>query len=86
MDLTPTLTQGKPSPRNELPYYRQGTLRAYRQGQYKTHFYPTADSAEPLPTPELYNLHRDPAEKQNLAAQEPETLAALQAATARGSQ
>ena len=37
-DLSPTLLNGEPSPRDSLFYYRGGELRAMRKGRYKISF------------------------------------------------
>jgi arylsulfatase A len=52
-------------------YWRWGGFVAYREGPWKI----VAD--EPLSKPELYNLADDLAETTNLAAREPERLAAM---------
>jgi arylsulfatase A-like enzyme len=78
-DLAPVLFRGEASPRAELPYYRGGTLYAYRVDNWKLHFLLEGAYGQPpertqLPTPELYNLSRDPAEKFNVAAENPEVV------------
>jgi arylsulfatase A-like enzyme len=78
-DLAPVLFQGEASPRVELPYYRGGTLYAYRVDNWKLHFVLEGAYGQPpertLPlVPELYNLSRDPAEKFDVAAENPEVV------------
>ena len=76
-DLTQSLFTGAASPRREVALYRKGELRAYRKGDYKLHLYDRAQGGSPLETPELYNLKRDIAEQENIAAKHPEIVADL---------
>ena len=76
-DLTQSLFTGAASPRREVALYRKGELRAYRKGDYKLHLYDSAQGGSPLETPELYNLKRDIAEQENIAAKHPEIVADL---------
>ena len=76
-DLTHSLFTGAASPRKEVALYRKGELRAYRKGDYKLHLYDRAQGGSPLETPELYNLKRDIAEQENIAAKHPEIVADL---------
>ena len=87
LDLSPRLLGEGASPRNEMPYYRGGTLYAYRKGPWKLHF--ITEGAYGLPpakqqheTPQLYHLQRDPAERFDVSAQNPRVVADLQAAVA----
>jgi arylsulfatase A-like enzyme len=87
LDLSPRLLGDGASPRTEMPYYRGGTLYAYRKGPWKLHF--ITEGAYGLPpakqqheTPQLYHLQRDPAERFDVAAQNPRVVADLQAAVA----
>jgi len=87
-DLTQTLLGKAPSPRNELAYYRAGVLYAYRLGPWKLHF--VTEGAYGLPPertehdrPVLYNLHRDPSERFDVAEANPEVVAQIQAAVAK---
>jgi arylsulfatase A-like enzyme len=73
-DLTDSLFTGGASPRKEVALYRKGELRAYRKGDYKLHLYDRAQGGSPLETPELYNLKRDVAEQENIAAAHPEIV------------
>ncbi len=71
----------------ELPYYRGGTLYAYRVDNWKLHFvlegaYGQPPEKEVLPTPVLYNLARDPSEKFDVAADNPEVVARILSAVA----
>ncbi len=87
-DLGPVLFSGEPSPRRELPYYRGGTLYAYRVENWKLHFILEGAYGQPpikteLAKPELYNLARDPAEKFNVADENPDVVAQILAAVER---
>ncbi len=79
-DISDTLFNGDSSPRLEMPYYKQGTLRAYRKGRYKIYFYGGETSNTALDEPELYDLYTDLSEKVNLAEEHPDILEDLQAA------
>ncbi|MEK9648504.1 MAG: sulfatase-like hydrolase/transferase, partial [Gammaproteobacteria bacterium] len=78
-DLSPTLFEGQPTARNEMPYYQRGILKAFRKGNYKIHFY-DARADEPLEKPALYDLRNDISEKVDLADSNPELVADLTAA------
>jgi arylsulfatase A len=87
LDLSPRLLGDAPSPRTEMPYYRGGTLYAYRKGPWKLHL--VTEGAYGLPpqrqeheVPQLYHLLRDPAERFDVSAQHPEVVADLLAAIA----
>jgi arylsulfatase A-like enzyme len=87
MDLSSRLLGQGVSPRVEMPYYRGGSLYAYRKGPWKLHF--ITEGAYGLPpkrqehdSPQLYHLHRDPAERFNVASQHPEVVADMLAAVA----
>lgn len=87
-DLSETLFEGADSPRLEMPYYRRGLLFAYRVGPWKLHYILEGAYGQPpqrtvLDTPELYNLLRDPSEKFDVAAENPEIVAEIEAAVAR---
>jgi len=87
-DLSSVLLEGKDSPRTEMPYYRGGQLYAYRQGPWKLHFivegaYRQAPVKTELAEPELYNLHRDPSERFDVANSNPEVVAGILAAVKR---
>ena len=85
LDLSPRLLGDGASPRTEMPYYRGGTLYAYRKGPWKMHFITEGAYGLPperlqLEVPALYHLRRDPAERFDVAAQYPEVVADIQAA------
>lgn len=80
LDLSPTLLDGRPSPRTTLPYYNRGELRAFRSGNFKLHLitegaYGQPPEREVHQTPLLFNLADDPAEKFDVAARYPEVVA-----------
>jgi len=83
-DLGKTLRQQAPSPRQVLPYYYRGRLQAWREGDWKVNFYdvsgrnPEGALEAKMAKPTLYNLGRDPGEKFDKAASEPEILQRLQ--------
>jgi len=83
-DLGPLLFEGKPLPKRPFYYYRGDQLFAARLGQWKAHFktqtgygQPKAEVHEP---PLLFHLGRDPSEKRNVAAGQPEVIAEIQEA------
>ncbi len=87
-DLAPALFDGGSSPRVELPYYRGGTLYAYRVDSWKLHFVLEGAYGQPpekiqLPVPQLFNLARDPSEKFDVAAANPQVVERILAAVAR---
>ena len=91
MDLSDALFGKAPSPRNELAYYRAGVLYAYRYGPWKLHL--ITEGAYGLPPvrteheqPLLFNLHRDPSERFDVAAANPQIVAKIQAAVTRHNQ
>jgi arylsulfatase A len=78
VDLSPVIGNTGHSPRNSLPYYASGELRAYREGRYKIHFV-TQGPGNTRPrvvheTPLLFDLGVDPAEEFDLAAEMPDVL------------
>ncbi len=73
LDMWPALSQDKPSPRTELVYNIEPYRAAIRQGDWKLVWRTVLPSSV-----ELFNIPNDPAEKENLAAQHPEKVAALQ--------
>ncbi|AJG23537.1 sulfatase-like hydrolase/transferase [Cupriavidus basilensis] len=83
-DLGKTLREQAPSPRQVLPYYFRGRLQAWREGEWKVNFYdvsgrnPKGGLQAKMAKPTLYNLGRDPGEKFDKAASEPEILQRLQ--------
>jgi arylsulfatase A-like enzyme len=73
MDIWPTISRGKPSPRTEVIYNIEPFRAGVREGDWKLVW------RTPLPASvELYNIAQDPSEKNNLAAQNPEEVAELQ--------
>lgn len=84
VDLSTTLLEGEPSPRDGMFYYRGTSLYAARLGDYKAHYitqgeYGMFDDKEEHPTPILYNLGQDPSEQYNIAEQHPEIIAKINA-------
>jgi arylsulfatase A-like enzyme len=75
LDLTSALRGTTASPRQIMPYYFNGTLRAWRDGDWKLHLYETTSrlggKSGRLEKPTLYHLGRDPGEKFDQAAREP---------------
>ncbi len=77
VDLGPTLFEGKPSPRNNMFYYRGDWLYAVRVGNYKAHFRtqePYGPDVVEHETPLLYDLNIDPSEQYDLAHEHPEII------------
>jgi arylsulfatase A-like enzyme len=73
LNMWPTLSEGKPSPRTEIIYNVEPFRAGIREGDWKLIW------RTPLPAAtELYNIPQDPSEKNNLAAQNPDKVAALQ--------
>ena len=68
-----TIAQGKPSPRTEIVYNVEPFRGALRQGDWKLVWRTLLPSRV-----ELFDLARDPSEKNNLAAQNPDKVATLQ--------
>jgi arylsulfatase A-like enzyme len=68
-----TISQGKPSPRNEIVYNVEPFRAAIRQGEWKLIWRTLLPSRV-----ELYNIVQDPSETNNLAAQHPEKVTAFQ--------
>jgi len=68
-----TIAQGKPSPRSEIVYNVEPFRAALRQGDWKLVWRTLLPSSV-----ELFNLAEDPSEKNNVAAQHDEKVAALQ--------
>nr|WKN35407.1 sulfatase [Tunicatimonas sp. TK19036] len=83
-DLSGTLTQQKPSPRDGMLFYRGTHLYAARLGDYKAHYitqgsYGMFGGKKVHQTPLLYNLNVDPSEKYDIAAEHPDILQKIDA-------
>ena len=73
MDVWKTVSAGAPSPRTEIVYNLEPFRAGIRQGDWKLIW------RTPLPASiELYNIAQDSSEKKNLAAEQPDKVAALQ--------
>ncbi len=73
VNVWPTLSEGRPSPRSEVIYNVEPFRAGVREGDWKLIW------RTPLPSAaELYNIGQDPSEKNNLAARNPEKVAELQ--------
>ena len=68
-----TVSEGAPSPRKEVIYNVEPFRAGVRQGDWKLIWRTMLPAAV-----ELYNIPQDPSEKNNVAAQNPEKVAALQ--------
>lgn len=80
LDIWPTLTEGKPSPHEEILLNAEPKRGAVRVGDWKLVINGAdARSRKAGPRVELFNLAEDPNEKRNLAAEQPEKLQALRA-------
>ena len=73
LNVWPTISEGKPSPRNEVVYNIGPFFAAVREGDWKLVWKTTLPS-----TVELFNLEKDPGEKTNLADKNPQKVAELQ--------
>lgn len=87
LDILPLLTGSGAVPREAYFFYRGAQLFAVRMGKWKAHFATQPGYGTPNPTrhdpPLLFDLHADPGESFNVAAQNREVLAQLTAATER---
>ena len=88
VDLSPELFGSGPGPRDLMAFYRMGELFAFRQGPYKVHFITQGGyGREPERTehnpPLLFDLREDVGERHDLAAELPDTLAAVVAEAQR---
>lgn len=72
-DMWPTISEGKPSPRDEVVYNVEMFRGAVRKGDWKLVWRTILPSKV-----ELFNLAQDPSEKTNLADQNPQKVAELQ--------
>jgi arylsulfatase A-like enzyme len=73
LDVWGTISEGKMSPRTEVVYNIEPFRAAVRQGDWKLVWRTTLPSSV-----ELYNIPQDPSEKNNVAAEHSEIVAALQ--------
>ena len=73
LDVWQTISAGKPSPRTEVVYNIEPFRAAIRQGDWKLVWRTILPASV-----ELYNLAEDPSEKTNVAAANPDKVAALQ--------
>jgi len=72
MDVWPTISEGKPSPRTEIVYNVEPFRAGVREGDWKLIW------RTPLPEAvELYNIAEDPSETKNVATENPEKVVAL---------
>jgi arylsulfatase A-like enzyme len=73
MNVWSALSEGAPSPRTEIVYNVEPFRAGIRQGDWKLIWRTLLPAAV-----ELYNIADDPSEKHNVAAQHPDTVAALE--------
>lgn len=84
VDLSGTLLNNEPSPREGVLYYRGTSLYAARLGDYKAHYitqgeYGMFGGKEEHETPVLYNLSQDPSEQYDIAEDHPEIIEKINA-------
>ncbi len=83
VDLTPILYDPAARVRESVYYYRGAQLWAARKGPWKMHYMTQSAYVGDQPVmhipPALYHLDRDPRERFNVAADEPEVLREIQA-------
>jgi arylsulfatase A-like enzyme len=73
LDVWSTISEGKPSPRQEVVYNIEPFRGGVRRGDWKLVW------RTPLPSSlELFNIAEDPSEKTNLAEMNPQKVAELQ--------
>jgi arylsulfatase A-like enzyme len=83
VDLSASLIGMRPSPRQDMFYYRGTKLYALRIGQYKAHFITQSayvKNAEPVyhDPPLLYHLEHDPGEQFDVSNNAPEIITEIQ--------
>ena len=71
-DVWGTIAEGRPSPRSEIVYNVEPFRAAVREGNWKLIWRTMLPSSV-----DLYDIAQDPSEKNNVAAQHPETVAKL---------
>jgi arylsulfatase A-like enzyme len=72
LNVWPTISEAKPSPRTEIVYNVEPFRAGVREGDWKLIW------RAPLPESiELYNIALDPSEKNNVSAANPDKVAAL---------
>lgn len=82
LDIWPSITEGKPSPHEEILLNAEAKCGAIRVGDWKLVLNGAAGGSGNKKSGqrvELFNLAEDPNEKQNLAAEQPEKVQALRA-------
>ena len=84
VDLSVTLLEQEPSPREGMLYYRGPNLYAARLGDYKAHYitqgvYGMFGEKETHSPPLLYHLGHDPSEQFNVAEDHPEIIEQINA-------
>lgn len=82
LDLSPTLLENKPSPRDQMIYYHGDEVFAVRKGMFKAHFktktsYTGQREAEVHDPPLLFHLGHDPGEQYDIAKQHPDVIEGL---------
>ena len=82
LDLSPTLLENKPSPRDQMIYYHGDEIFAVRKGMYKAHFktktsYQGQRQAAVHDPPLLFHLGHDPGEQYDIAKQHPDVIEGL---------
>jgi arylsulfatase A-like enzyme len=73
LDVWGTISEAKPSPRTELVYNVEPFRAAIREGDWKLIWRTLLPQSV-----ELYDIAKDPSESKNLAAEQPDKVAALQ--------
>jgi arylsulfatase A-like enzyme len=73
LNMWPSLSEGKPSPRTEVIYSIEPYRAAVREGNWKLVWRTTLPSSI-----ELFDMSKDPSEKINLASQNPEIVTKLE--------
>jgi arylsulfatase A-like enzyme len=76
LDLSSVLFREALSPRISMPYFQRGLLKAYRLNNFKLHYYDAVED-KLLDSPTLYDLSQDPGELQDVAADHPDVVDAI---------